>query len=205
MSKFVRLNKERTETISPYMAIRPNPIKNIPDDKINQYGWFKIKEVRGECPDKELYHLVRDGWSFHEPAGEEAYVEVVYSYQIADIEQQRAVMVGRCHAYRDMLLSMGLTFRGKLIDTKPETKQRVLSHAVAAIQNPNLTVDWIVEDNTILTLDASGIQSLSDAFNEFESDIVSCGRSIKDQILTSDNPIDFDFTIGWPDTEYGED
>lgn len=202
MSKYVRLNKEKTETISPFMAVRPSPLKHIPDSKINDYGWYKVQEVRGDAADPELYSLTRTGWSLKEPLGDDAYVEVTYTYQLVSIEQQRAVVAARCHKHRDGLLSQGLMFRGKMIDTQQETKHRILSQYMAATQNPTLSIDWITADNTILVLDAVGIQALATAFADFESVIVGHARSLKDQIYESITPTEFNYQDGWPIVEY---
>lgn len=200
MAKYVRLNKERTKLTSPFMATKPNPVKRFSDEELPTYDWFRVEEATPVNPDSDLYYLNRNGWEFVD--GPKPHVLVNYVVTPASIDQQRQVIAKRCHAHRDELLLGGLTFRGKVIDTKPETHQRVMNYAIAAMSNPDIVIEWIADDNSTLILNAAGIAALAKAFVEFEGSMVMKCRDLKNQIELSDAPIDFDYMTGWPTTVF---
>lgn len=124
-------------------------------------------------------------------------------------EMDRVRMTAAIDAERDRRIALGFAFGGKVIQFRPEDKQRVTGagalagFAVASGAQPGdlrwhggvADFEWITADNTTLALDAVGMFAMSQAAAAHESAHVFAARALKNA-----DPIPSDFTDDsyWP-------
>lgn len=199
MSGFVRLNKDRTETITPFMAVRPNPIKFIPDNKINEYGWFKVESNLRQLKSDELHSIIRTGWKLTESIETgEAVVEVDYALEPVDIDTQRSVIAKRCHNHREEVLQQTVEALGHELRVDNFLISELQGNIIAGNEQP---ISLITEGNETIEVSAANVRKLHEALTKYVRDVVFACRAMKDEILATEAPLDYDYRSGWPSRE----
>lgn len=199
-NKYIKLNADKSDFASALFNVKPNPVKRHPDEKLPEYNWYPVIEVKPHLPDQELYRNERSSWRITEDGLK---IEITYEPTLVPLEQRQRVISERITKHRNQLLSGGIVFQGKPIDTRPETKQRVTALYLKAMSDPGFTSPFITEENEQIQLDSAGLIALGEAFFQYEGELVFYARAIKDQVEVSETPETVDISAGWPSNEFG--
>lgn len=127
----------------------------------------------------------------------------------ADATVHRNKMAALIDAERDRRIAIGFAFGGKVIQFRPEDKQRITGagslagFAVASGAQPgdyrwhggSTDFQWITGDNSMLTLDAHGMFGMAQAAAAHESAHVFAARDLKN---ADPIPDDYDDDAHWP-------
>ena len=210
--KYVKLNKDRTEWLTPIFNVKPNPVRRHPDEILHTFDWYIVKESFAPITDRELYQHERGSWEVEEDSVYGHVVKVNYDSVLKDREQVCDVICKRVDVKRNTNMRGGLTYKGSRIATDEITLVRVTGLSVKAVIDPSISINFITVDNGIITLSASEVIELGNAFADFESQNVMTARILKDYILNHENPetvhideplMNDGFPYDWPTGIYG--
>lgn len=183
MTKYVKLNPEKTEWRSALFNVKPRPVRRHPDSKLPEFDWYTVIEHHQTLPDRELYRHERDRWELIDSV-----VHIYYTPALVNVERVREIMCQRVDQHRDRLLEKPLEFQGHEIDASEKTLRRILGVYAKAMSDPEFSIQWIAVDNTLLDLDADAIRQLGDSFAFRESKIVLMARQAKNFINEHPEP-----------------
>lgn len=201
MTKYVRLNQDRSEMTSAIFSNKPKNVARHSDEVLRGFGWFPVVERNPGLPDSELYRLQTKTWYIEDNA-------VVIEYEpvmISDNDQIVQVISTRIDNLRDEALRGGLVFAGKRFDTNRTTLLRVVGKWTSVVLNPSETVQWITEDNETVEMTNEQARLFGKAFESFEESNVLYARQLKTRVENSDDPMSIDIREGWPSNEFHMD
>lgn len=116
-------------------------------------------------------------------------------------------------AERDRRIDGGFTFMGLLFQSRPSDRENVMGAAQLAMAaigqgaqpgdlrwaDPNGDFEWILADNSKVTLDAYEAVALFQTGVAYKKAITFHARDLKDAILSAEDPASIDIEAGWPE------
>ena len=200
MTKYVKLNKQRTKWNSALYQVKPANVRRHPDEILPQYNWFPVEEHKKQLPDQEIYYHAVDDWEVIDGV-----VHIYYNPTLISLDRRRQILSDRVTDIRNRRLASGLTFMGFPFDTKESTYKLVLGVTIKALSDPTYTTYWITEDNRRIKMNAEQIMAFGSAYERFQNEHFMKSRDLKDDISISYYPEQIDINNGWPSAEYYPD
>lgn len=213
-----------------YAEIENNTIKKIR----NRPNWFNGDPNKNESPltDQELkdnhgilpivdtkpsfnyltQKIVKNDqseWNILEDSVQVTYSIIELTQQEKDEEWNKAVEKKKekiNEERQQKLRKSTVVVNGHEYDTRNETISRILGASIKATIDPNFTVNWITQANSIVTLDANEIIAIGNAMAAQEEDFVFKARQLKDMVdqIPSDQRTQENLdTINW--SYFGEE
>ena len=114
---------------------------------------------------------------------------------VIDKELQTAKngLVNKINTIRDARIAVGVLFNDVSFDSDPAAQQNITGAVVLAqlalMQSAAFSVQWIANDNSIVTLDAMGVIGLGQAVAQYKSAKIIEARGYKDQILNANTSL----------------
>ena len=91
-----------------------------------------------------------------------AEVAALQSLDAEIVEGRDRVIAERFNSVRDRLIDGGVEYMGKHFQTRPDDRENIKVEVDDARANPGNTYQWIVSDNSIVTLTAEEMIGLGD-------------------------------------------
>lgn len=197
MSKYVKLTSDQTEWDSALFSQKPLPIKRHPDDQIQQFNWYPVKEHKERLKDRQMYQHERASWELVDST-----VNIHYTSVLKPVEQRREAIKARIQSVRDAKTSGGLYFDGIEYQTDTSSYENVLGATTKAYMDSSHTEVWIAADNTEHFMDAKTLIQFGDVFMSFKRSHIFHARELKNQVNVSADPENIDIHTGWPTNEF---
>lgn len=101
-------------------------------------------------------------------------------------------------ANRDAALAAGITVGGVAVQTDDLSQQRILGAAVAAMLDPNMTVNWKAAAGQFVTLNAPTILALASAVRAHVQACFDREAALMAELASATDPAAVDVASGWP-------
>lgn len=112
------------------------------------------------------------------------------------IAEHKAAACARIDEIRDQVIASGFVFDGVRFDSDERSVRRISGAVLMCILDANHSEDWILQDNTRVTLGAEQIKALGLAAAAHERDAVFKARRLKDQIEAATTQVEVD-SVSW--------
>lgn len=99
------------------------------------------------------------------------------------LEQIKPMFRAKVNAIRDAKERVGFPYLGKWFDSDEKSFYRIVSaNAFASLASEDFTRDWVLADNTTITLDKSQLLGLLPALTAYGSGIFDTAKQLKEEI-----------------------
>lgn len=112
--------------------------------------------------------------------------------KVTHLDTLKSLMKGEVDAYRDIQLTLSLTVGGVTLDGGLEAQRNIAEAAtLGALEvisgNVSWSINWITEDNSVISLTAAQLKSFAEAIATRRETQYALARNAKDAIVAASN------------------
>lgn len=117
--------------------------------------------------------------------------------QARELELAKTAKWAQVKQNRDRVEFGGFTWNNMRFDSDAASQQRLQLAAQVAQTNPNLTLDWTLEDNSVQTLTAANLTELAQALGVHINSAHETARSLREQINSTTSLAELNALPDW--------
>ena len=168
--------------------------KQVPEATMAEYGMFPVGYAAApdynpdthRIQNSNMPELVDGKWTLTKT------VVALTAEQLEDRKAQKRVQIKQ---RRDQAIVAGTTINGMAIATDDLSQQRITGAALAATIDNTTTVQWKLDDNTFVVLDATTVVLIAQAVR---AHVQACFDREAELLAALNAGESYDIEVGWP-------